>query len=447
MNKCPDNKNKKIYSFNTSCKSRCNNELVDKCHKKKCTIYVKNKCELEKALQCLESDTKIKLCEGIYDNIDLCLYNKCLINNLELIGDDHSLSGVSFIHGACYSSDGLYYMPHLSCDIGTGEYILNFDSHHNKVTVNVINGSFPNFSQVFLGVKVRFMDKYGNFHDFTVNKGCNNEIYFEEQIDLELFTIHDLTSGMSTGTGVKGVGFTILPNVIIKSNLKGIISGVKCLRMVGIHFDFNHTKLIYGENYSNIEGCVFSKTTHVISNAMLSVNRAPNTIYGKFMLNNQTDSKFIFNSVLGIDGQVIANNSNGLFAFSIFVGNDIAFKIICNANMNGSYNKYLQVKSINMYVSEGSKLKTANSYVCYDGPEDYSSIYPIGLDAKNDSIIVTGIKDDIHTPAIFIRTDGNQELYFKNAVILRNSTFFYNWGGEPTFEIGSTDPSSHYHHT
>ena len=447
MTKCFDcNTNNITYSFKSSTKSSYNKaeEKVEKKSYKKnnCVIYVKNTCELKKALQSLDSNTKIKLCKGTYNDVELCLNSSLLIDELELLGDDSLLSGVSFFQGAYYANEGLYQVPHLSCDIGRGQYSMIFDSKQKKVTVNVSNGTNPDFSRVVPCTKVKLMDKDGNLFNLSVSRGHTNELYFNEEINMGLLTKHDNCSGVSVGEALKGVGFTILPNVVFKSCMPGLLSGVKCLRIVGIYFDFKE-KLVYGENYSNIEGCVFSGSTKVISNGKLAVSRAPNTIYGVFMLNPQTDNRFVFNSVLGKFAQVVANNSSGTFAYSLFVGNTIAFKIVNCANMDGSFNKYYQVCVVNMYVSEGSKFKTANSKVCFDGHSEKS---PIGLSARDNSIIVTDIKGSTDTHASFVRTVDGQEVPFKNAVNLKNGTIFFNWGGYPDHEISATDATSHYHH-
>lgn len=448
MSKCFDhNTNNTTYKFQAS-KHGCEKSMdtVEKKTYKKinCIVYVRNTCELKKALQSLDSCTKIKLCKGTYNNVELCLNSSLLADSLELLGDDNSLSGVSFFSDACYSNDGLYQMPHLSCDIGKGKYKLVFDSRQNKVTVTAPEKTNPDFSRVSPYTKVKLMDKNGNSFNLTVSKSHNNELYFNEEINLGLLTNHDDCPNKSVGVALKGVGFTILPNVVFTSCVPGILSGVKCLRMVGIYFDFKNTELVYGENYSNIENCVFSNLTTVVSNARLAVNRAPNTIYGKFKLNNQTNNRFVFNSVLGKDGRVIADNCSGMFAYSMFIANDIAFKVVNNANMDGSFNKYYQVCTVNMYVVEGSKLKTSNSKVCFEGPVEQN---PIGLVGRDNSIVVTDVKGSTNTYATFIRTIDGVCNTFKNAVDLKNNSFFYNWGGNPYHEIGSTDLTSQYYHS
>ena len=438
---CKTNCNDRIqtYCFKPTFNPRCNPNLEKKiCKKNNCIFYVKSTNQLHKALDCLEANTTIKLCRGTYSDVDFNLKSKLLYDQLEIIGDESPFSGVSFFQGAEYEEGGLLHQQHLSSCIGKCQYNLHFNK--KKCSLEVSADCKPNFSKIGPCTKIKLMDKDGNSWMNTIKSCSRNTIYFQEPIS----NITQFIGNKSCeGDAVKGVGFTILPNVVIESNKDGCLSGVKCLRMSGIHFKFNDDMnnkktLIYGENYSNIENCVFSESMHVISNARLAVSRAPNTIFGEFTLNDQTNNKFIYNSVIGEYGKVTANNCSGMFSYSLFVHNNISLKVINNSNIDGSCNNFYQVTEINMYVSQGSKLKASDSYVYYNGDK-----CPYGLKANENSIIVTSDKEDNEKPICFIKMNDGETFKVK----LTNHTIFYNWGGDKQIEIGSTDSTSHYYHT
>ena len=397
-----------------------------KCSTKNNIIYVKNECELHSALNKISDDTTIKICNGCYEDINLNISSPILCDKLTIVGDTTSVVGVTFMHGGYYNKFIDNKLPHLSPDIGCGDnYQLVFNSIENKVTVLIENSNnLPNFTCVAPCSKVKIIDKNCNLLCYTIRKGCQNELYFNEDINISTLC-NESEQNQIEIEAVKGVAFVIVPNVTLKSDIKSNISGVKCLRMVGINFEFD--SLIYGEVYSNIENCLFGKNSTIYSNAKTAVNRSPNTILGTFILNPMTNSNFIYNSVW-YNGHIIANNAFGLFACSTFSMNKNGCLLIkCNSNINGSKNSYYNSKEYAIYIKEGSKLKSENALIC--GGTN-------GIISRSNCVITTG-----SMPVIF------QNIVQPNALDMKIYSFFYNWLGDPNLEIGSTDVTSQYFHT
>ena len=431
------NDKESIYSYND--RNALNNKNM---------VNVKKSCELTNALNNLNSNTTIQFCCGKYDDVTLNIKESILVNNLTLLGDTNPLAGVTFMEGGEYCNTGLIYIPHLSPCIGKGVYKLKFNGIQNKVTVT--SNINPNFSDVAPCTTVKILDKNGDLHSYSVHKGCDNELYFNEEICLDFF-VHDDCCKDKEADAVKGVAFVLVPHVVLRSNITNILSGVKNLRMVGIYFDLCG-ELYYGENYSNIENCMFGKHATIYSTAMLSVNRSPNTILGKFVLDEQTHNKFIFNSVLTKNAMILANNCSGFFSNSMFSHCYKGLYLVNNTNLNGSYNLYYQINGISMHVTDGSKLKTPCTIVYFienSGICDNAK----GLVVSDSSIVVTESKEySRKSHVLFIKKRKGKIIPFDNAICLENHSFFYNWTissknmGCPGETICSSDETSKYYY-